>query len=320
MKKILSAMLIVTMILSMSIVFAYETANVSAKAVSERAENNIIYTTGVIKELNKGQVRVAGEGAQREIILNIQDDTYILDAQHGTPILVKNLKKGNEIVAYYGPAVTKSIPPQGKAIALIVGTPKAGSAGMYMKVAKVQDESDGSIKVLDVNTDRLVTIKPGVFAHNTDITTGSDLVVWYDKMTMSLPAQAIATKVVLLPGKADIRVHTGAGTIVVNGKELALGIDDRIERNGNTIMLPLRVVAESLGYSIVWDDSAKTIELQNGTRTMADMTIGSKLYGRLKMAVQLDYAPQLVNGKTLVPVEFFTDVLKLKVGVNNGHI
>lgn len=320
MKRILSTMLAVTMILSMSVVFAQETGNSSTKTVSVRAEKNIIYTTGVIKEINKGQVRVTGEGAQRDIVLNIQDSTYILDAQNGTPILVKDLKKGNAITAYYGPIVTKSIPPQGNAIALVVGTPESGSAGMYMKVAKIQEESDGSIKVLDINSDRLVTIKSDIFARNNDVKEGSDLVVWYDRMTMSLPAQAIATKVVQLPAKNDIRLHLGAGTIVVNGKELALSIDERIERNGNTVMLPLRVIAESLGYSVEWDNLTKSIEVQNGTRTIANMTIGSKLYGNFKMAVQLDYAPQFVNGKTLVPMEFFTEVLKLKVEVDNGHI
>lgn len=319
MKKLLSTILAITMILSMSTVFAQEGV-ISAKPVIESPVRNVISTKGEIKEINNGQVRVLGEGAYSEIVLNIQDSTYILNAQDGIQLSFKDLKKGDTITAYYGPRVTKSIPPQGSAIALIVGTPKTGSAGMYMKVAKVEENKDGSIKVLCTNSDRLVTIRPDIFTQTTDIKEGSELIVWYEMMTMSMPAQATATKVVLLPAKADIRVHTGAGTIVVNGKELALSVDDRIENNGKTLMLPLRVIAESLGYNVTWDDETKTVELQNGVRTMATMTIGSKTYGKFKMAVQLDYAPEIVNGKTLVPVEFFTDLMKLKVEVNNSHI
>ncbi|MDF2859573.1 MAG: hypothetical protein K0Q87_5424 [Neobacillus sp.] len=320
MKKLLSTILAITMMLSISIVLAQEKGIISVKPIIERAVHNVLSTKGEIKEINKGQVRVLGEGTYSEIVLNIQDSTYILDAQDAIKNPFNELEKGDTITAYYGPGVTRSIPPQGNAIALIVGTPETGSAGMYMKVAKVEENKDGSLKVLCTNSDRLVTIRPNIFAQPTDIKEGSELIVWYEMMTMSIPAQATATKVVLLPAKSDIRVHTSAGTIVANGKELPLSVDDRIESNGNTLMLPLRVIAESLGYNVAWDAETKTVELQSGARTMATMTIGSKTYGKFKMAVQLDYAPEIVNGKTLVPVEFFTDLMKLKVEVNNSHI
>lgn len=319
MKKLLSAILAIIMIVSMSTVFAQEGV-ISVKPVIESPVRNVISTKGEIKEINKEQVSVLGKGAYSEIVLNIQDSTYILNAQDGTQIPFKDLKKGDAITAYFGPKVTKSIPPQGNAIALIVGTPETGSAGMYMKVATAEQNKDGNIKVLCTNSDRLVTIRPDIFAQTTDIKEGSELIVWYEMMTMSMPAQETATKVVLLPAKADIRVHTGAGTIVANGKELALSVDDRIESKGNTLMLPLRVIGESLGYTVAWDDETRTVELQNGACTMATMTIGSRTYGKYKMAVQLDYAPEIINGKTLVPVEFFTDLMKLKVEVNNSHI
>jgi hypothetical protein len=31
-------------------------------------------------------------------------------------------------------------------------------------------------------------------------------------------------------------------------------------------------------------------------------------------------APEIVNGKTPVPVELFTDLMKLNVEINNSHI
>ena len=320
MKRFLSTILAITMLVSISAVFVQQTGVASAKLIIEQSVHNVILTKGEIKEINKGRVRIVGEGTYKEIVLNIQDSTHILDAQEGTPIPFKDLKKGDAITAYYDPAVTRSMPPQGNAIALIVGTPYKGGVGMYMKVGNLADNKDGSIRVLCSNSDRLVTITPDVFAQPSAIKEGSELIVWYEMMTMSIPAQATATKVALLPTKADIRVHIGAGVIVVNGKELALGANDSIKTNGNTVMMPLRVVAESLGYSVVWHDENRSVELQNGARTMATMTIGSKNYGKVKMAIQLDHAPEIVNEKTLVPVEFFTEALNLKVEINNSHI
>jgi hypothetical protein len=312
MKRILSTMLAMVMTLSMASVSAQETGRMAVQTISERSIQ-VISTTGKIEDISGGQVRILGKGAYNEIILNVQDSTYILDAQDGTKIPFKNLKKGDAITAYYGPMVTRSIPPQGNATALLVGTPKTGSGGMYMKVAKLEKTKEGSIKVLCTNSDRLVTISPAVFAKIADIKEGSELILWYDVMTMSIPAQAIATKVVLLPAKADIQVHIGAGTVVVNGKELALS------QNDNRVMLPLRAVAESLGYNVVWDGDKKMVELQKEANTVT-LTIGSKEYSKSKKTISLEHAPEMVNGITLAPVEFFTSVLNLKVEMSNNHI
>lgn len=314
MQKFLTAILVILMMLGSSIVFAQETASAVKAPV-----RNVLSITGEIKEISQGRVRIAGQGDNDEILLMIQDNTYILNGVDGTPLPIKELKKGNTITAYYGPQVTKSLPPQGSAIALLVGVPEKGSVGVYMQAANVKEYNDGSIKVLCTNNDRLITITPAVFAGVKDIREGSELIVWYDIMTMSLPGQAGANKVVLLPAKADIQVHTLAGTIVVKGKELALNESDIIKDSDHTLMLPLRTVAESLGYKVVWHEENQTAELQNGPMTMM-ATIGSKTYGKLKMAVPLNHAPELVNGKTLVPVEFFTELMKLKVNISNGHV
>jgi len=317
-RKLLAAVLTITMLLGSSIVFAEESGT-SANPAIQAPVRNVLSTTGVIKEISQDKVRVKGQGDNAEIVLTIQSSTYVLNAADGTPVAVKDLKQGDAVTAYYGPWLTESLPPQGSAIALLVGTPQKGSAGMYMQVAHLQKNTDGSIKVLCTNADRLVTISPAVFAGMNGIKEGSELIVWYDMMTMSLPAQAAATKVLLLPAKADIRVHTLAGVIVVKGKELALSNGDTIQNSDNTVMLPLRTIAESLGYKVIWHEENKTVELQNGPNTML-VTIGSKIYGKLKMAVPLNHAPELVNGKTLVPVEFFTELMGLKVEINNSHI
>lgn len=319
MYKRLATIFAFALLLGAPLVFAQEINSATVSPAGEMPKREVLSTQGAIKTISEGKISVAGNGAYKEIVLNIQDSTYILSGIDGTPISFAGLKPGDAVTAYYGSAVTRSIPPQGNAIALIVGKPEKSSAGMYLKVAEVQQAQDGSVRVLCTNADRLVTISPDVFAYPQEIKEGSELIVWYDIMTMSLPGQAKATKAMLLAKKADIRVHTLAGVIVVNKKELALHEADTIRSADNTVMLPLRTIAESLGYKVVWYEDTKTAELRKGSETLT-VTIGSKSYGKLRMAVQLQHAPELVNGKALVPVEFFTDLMKLTVAVSNSHV
>lgn len=319
MQKLLAIVIAITVMTSASMVFAQETYNTASSQVGTMIERSVLSTTGEIKEIREGRIQVVGTGAYQEIVLNIQDSTHILSGIDGTPIPLTNLKQGEAITAYYSPKVTRSLPPQGNAVALIVGKPDKGNAGMYLKVAKIMQQGENAgIKVLCTNGDRLVTLSPDI-VNTSAIKAGSELIVWYDVMTMSMPGQAGATKAVLLPVKADIRVHTLAGVVVVNGKELTLHEHDSIRTDGDTVMLPLRTIAESLGYKVVWYEETQTAELQKGASTMM-ATIGSNSYGKLKMAVRLNHAPELVNGKMLVPVEFFTDLMKLKVEIDNSHV
>lgn len=316
MNKILVTLLSITMMFSASIAFAQETGGAAANLTFDRPMRNVISTHGEITEVKDGVVRISGEGAYKDIILHVQASTYILNAKDGTAVLLQDLKPGETITAYYGPAVTRSLPPQGSAIALLVGTPNQGSAGMYMKVASLQEGKEGSVRVLCTNNERLVTILPEKLAQISQIKEGSELIVWYDVMTMSIPAQATATKVVLLPQKADLRVNTVAGVIVANQKELTLGTYDVIKNNGQTVMLPLRTIAESLGYRIVWHDENNTVDLEKGGHTIT-LAVGSTEYRSDNRTIQLQDAPVINYGKALVPVEFFTDVMKLTVEVSN---
>ncbi|MGL5207279.1 MAG: stalk domain-containing protein [Acidaminococcaceae bacterium] len=318
MKRILVIFSVLMTLLSFSTAFA---EGQGAKLQSSAAgwyHNNVIFTKGQLTEINDGSVRVEGEGGYRDIVLNLSATTHIVNAEDGMPVPFSALYKGESVVAYYGPGVSKSMPPQGNAFALVVGTPAKGAAGIYMKVGSIEKVEDGRIKALSSNGDRLITISSEVFPQLTAIREGSEMLVWYDMMTLSIPGQAAATKAVLLP--VTMKVHLGAGVIVANGKELVLGQDDRIIVRGKTVLLPLRVIAENLGYSIAWQAEQKQIELKHGAESLAALRIGSNSYQKGQDVVGLATAPELVNGKTLVPVEFFTDVLNMKVSVSNTHI
>lgn len=120
-------------------------------------------------------------------------------------------------------------------------------------------------------------------------------------------------------GNADIRVHLGAGTIVMDKQELLLGDDAPLVSKKEVVYLPLRRVLEKMEYQISWDAEKQQVLLQKGEQTYL-LTIGSNQYGRQGETVTLAAAPILVKDKTLVPVEFFTKLLGKTVEVSDGHV
>lgn len=95
--------------------------------------------------------------------------------------------------------------------------------------------------------------------------------------------------------------------VVINDEVLPVQV---AHRNGQ-IMLPLRAVAEKLGYEVIWNAEGQTVLIQNG-KIESVLTIGQNSYGYTNVIdgsisgpVALASAPVLVNGTTYVPVQFF---------------
>ena len=143
------------------------------------------------------------------------------------------------------------------------------------------------------------------------------MLLWYEISTLSLPGQATATKAVLLQqGLADINISTTAGVIALNGKELA---DVKLVNKNNTLYVPLRAVAEALGYTVTWNQDAQTAVVYDGPRSTV-CTIGSNDYGKQRMRIKLQNKPELIDGVTMVPVEMLDYVMGYSVKVSAAHI
>ena len=185
MKRILLRFSVLMVLMSFTTAFAETQVAKLQPSAAGWYHNNVIFTKGQLTEINDGSVRVEGEGGYRDIVLNISATTHIVNAEDGTHVPFSSLQKGGSVVAYYGPGVSKSMPPQGNAFALVVGTPAKGGAGIYMKAGSIDKVDDGKIKVLSSNGDRLITITSEVFPHLDSIREGSELLVWYDMMTLA---------------------------------------------------------------------------------------------------------------------------------------
>lgn len=105
-------------------------------------------------------------------------------------------------------------------------------------------------------------------------------------------------------------------TISVNGKELDLSeLPLAPYMDGDTLMVPLRLIGEALGYTVGYDTETGDITIdddyiQSATLHNGDATV--EFYGRLKIInlsreVENSRLTVIHNGYTYVPLKFFCE-------------
>lgn len=153
---------------------------------------------GHIAEISGNSVLIKGEGNQ-SIVAKLNSDTYIIEGESGKLRMPRALEVGQEVMAYYSAIMTRSLPPQTKAFALVLGSQEK-YLPQYFVVDQVQHAADGSyVRVLNNTNDVIATITADACEKFANIQTGDKLLVWSRIMTMSLPGMTNAEKVVILP-------------------------------------------------------------------------------------------------------------------------
>ena len=82
--------------------------------------------------------------------------------------------------------------------------------------------------------------------------------------------------------------------------------------DGRTLV-PMRGIFEALGAPVYWDDTTKTVTAKKSGKTIS-LVIGEKtavVDGEIKT---MDVAPEIINGRTMVPVRFISEALGEEVG------
>lgn len=103
--------------------------------------------------------------------------------------------------------------------------------------------------------------------------------------------------------------NTGV-TVTLNGKKIIFD-QQPIIVDGRTLV-PLRAIFEELGATVDWDGNTQTVTSTKGEVTIS-MTIGkAEMYKNGKL-ITLDVVPQIVNGRTLVPVRAIAESFNIKV-------
>ncbi|HYF93777.1 MAG TPA: copper amine oxidase N-terminal domain-containing protein [Symbiobacteriaceae bacterium] len=97
--------------------------------------------------------------------------------------------------------------------------------------------------------------------------------------------------------------------LFMNGQELFSEVPPRVE-SGRTLV-PVRAVVEALGAVLQWDGVTQTITIQGAHSVV--MTVGSATAFVDGQERLLEVPPQIVDGRTLVPVRFVAEAFGLLV-------
>lgn len=131
----------------------------------------------------------SGISASGELILNLADDTLVLDAVDGLPKEVSEIQTGEIIYANLGDAMTMSLPPQTNPEVVICAVPEDFKAPAFVHVVAMEQGSDetytlkasngetyqvpADCQILPYLTRNIVKLQ--------DVNEGSTVLVWSDE-------------------------------------------------------------------------------------------------------------------------------------------
>ncbi|MEW9670396.1 copper amine oxidase N-terminal domain-containing protein [Ammoniphilus sp. 3BR4] len=95
--------------------------------------------------------------------------------------------------------------------------------------------------------------------------------------------------------------------VVVYGSNIKFDVQPFIE-DGRSLA-PVRQIAESLGASVDWKGNENQVILKRAGMTVT-MKIGHDVAHVNNNPVKLDVPPQLVNGRTFLPIRFIAESLQ----------
>ena len=159
---------------------------------------SMLRMSGVITEIDGDKVIICGDGQERVAAI-IGADTRIVKGAKGKLRSAQELKVGQGVMVYYSARMTRSLPPQAQAYALVIGDMRKEFLPQYFVVDQVRRSADGScVRVLNSTNDVIARIDGNACRDFASIKEGDELLLWSSVMTMSLPGQTNAEKVVIL--------------------------------------------------------------------------------------------------------------------------
>ncbi len=322
---ILSLTLVVATVATSITSFA-DTVSIQAISTLEPNISDHLKGNAIVKApINNDQLLVTVN--ELEVALNISEETLIIDSKTGLPASLKDLKVDDAIFIYYSPAMTRSLPPQSHGIAIVTGVETNKSHAELFTVKEIIFKNEGEIRALNKDGDLIVSFSKDVpltpyktkqIVTIDDIQVGTQLFIWYDIVAMSYPGQTGATKAVLVGQEEGLGVRAvytpmaGVDTVsvTIQDKAIQLGSKNPIDQKG-LLMLPLRAVAEDLGFKVTWNGKDQSILLNDGT-VKTTLYIGDDSYFKassqaigLTQNFRLGVAPMLVGNSTYVPAALF---------------
>lgn len=105
--------------------------------------------------------------------------------------------------------------------------------------------------------------------------------------------------------------------VTVNGTDASLAGYQKA--GAQEAMLPLRTIAESLGFTLTWKQEDSSVELSKGAQ-WTNVKVGADNYSVNKMLKPLGTAPELKDNTMYVPASFFQEILHVSVTKDGNSV
>lgn len=89
----------------------------------------------------------------------------------------------------------------------------------------------------------------------------------------------------------------------------------------NVKMIPLRETLEYFGYTMNWETSKNSITVLKDGKFLSYLVIGQNRYSdkNNKVIRQLEFAPEIKDGKAYVPISYFSEILEMLFAVDDNE-
>ena len=260
-----------------------------------QVQEKFLKVTGTLSSLEKNENGLLhGVIEQQDNVFNIVvgQETVVVD-NTGKRV---ELKEGMNFTAYVdgNKPMILIYPPQYSPDLVIVQTEEIG----FAEVARFDENFANESLKLNISDETVIENLSGTAVEEKNIV-GVNVAVFYKFTTFSIPAQTTPSKIIVLSYDEEelSEEMVQLQTIIKN---------DFYEVNGVT-MVPLRLIAEKLGWTVTSTGKGAIVSKDNATFTI---TRGEKLYGHNRAVDYFEQAPALLEPtKTYVPVEFVDRLL-----------
>ena len=124
-----------------------------------------------------------------------------------------------------------------------------------------------------------------------------------------------AEKTTMTEIKAVATIGSKELEILINGISSKKTMDVAAQINNGRTMLPLRFVAEALGFKVMWISETRTVVIYDD-EFKVEIPVDSNLIIVNGVSYESDVKPQLVNNRTLLPIANIARALGLKDGTD----
>lgn len=291
-----------------------EEAGTPAYEIARRGGDQPILVYGKAVELGDNSFTIQNDdetGAYNKVVVNVAEDTAIVDAVTGEAASFADLEKDAPVYAYVGPTMTRSLPPIATARVILLNAADELGVPTYAEVQSVTAREDGGVDayvtgevILHLGADtEMSAYKTKDVVAPESLKPGARLLSWYSMVALSMPAQATPTKVVVFPYDYAGYLSVNGMEVSVNGTALALTGAEAAKAVDGRLLVPVRKVAEALDCEVGWQAGTNAVTVMQGGEVLYSFTIGDDKAEKGDVTVGLVYSAEAVDGVTFMAVD-----------------